>query len=104
MVVIKVIKVIKIVWTGIRIDTEINRTASPKPNLFMVSSLGIQQSIQFKDNSVGNSTFFQLEFQPHLYLTSYIKINSKEIIALSGMANTINFKKKIKRKIFVILG
>ena len=27
--------VIKIAWTGIRIDTEINRTASSKPNLYI---------------------------------------------------------------------
>lgn len=39
--------VIKIAWTGIRIDTEINRTASPKPNLYIYG--------QFTRNSTVNS-------------------------------------------------
>ena len=31
--------VIKIAWTGIRIDIEINTTASPKPNLYIYGHL-----------------------------------------------------------------
>ena len=39
--------VIKIAWTGIRIDIEINTTASPKPNLYIYG--------QFTRNSTVNS-------------------------------------------------